>query len=238
MRIAVISDLHGNGTAFEALLCDLRDTAPDLVLHGGDLADGGSAPAEIVDRMRGLGWPGVLGNTDEMLARPASLDEFAAPRPALAGMFDALREMAAYTRDALGEERLAWLRHHPPLLLEDTLALLHATPESLWHAPAPEAEDAALQAPYAPLSRPLVVYGHIHRPFFRRLPGFTLANSGSAGLPYDGDPRAAYLLIDDGRPAIRRVEYDIARETARLRDCGLPHYQWTARMIAAARPLL
>ncbi|PYT16371.1 MAG: metallophosphoesterase, partial [Acidobacteria bacterium] len=77
MRIAIVSDIHGNRTAFEAVLADLRETSPDLILHGGDLADGGASPAEIVDRIRDLGWQGVLGNTDEMHSRPESLDEFA-----------------------------------------------------------------------------------------------------------------------------------------------------------------
>jgi predicted phosphodiesterase len=52
MRIAIVSDIHGNRTAFEAVLVDLRQTAPDLILHGGDLADGGASPVEIVDRIR------------------------------------------------------------------------------------------------------------------------------------------------------------------------------------------
>ena len=66
MRIAILSDIHGNRTAFEAVLKDLRNMAPDLVLHGGDLAGSGSGPAEIVDQIRDLGRQGVLGNTDEI----------------------------------------------------------------------------------------------------------------------------------------------------------------------------
>ncbi len=77
MRIAVVSDIHGNRTAFDAVLADLRETAPDLVFHGGDLADSGASPVEVVDRIRDLGWPTVVGNTDEMLFRPESLTEFA-----------------------------------------------------------------------------------------------------------------------------------------------------------------
>jgi 3',5'-cyclic AMP phosphodiesterase CpdA len=83
MRIAIVSDIHGNRTAFEAVLADLRQTAPDLILHGGDLADNGSSPVEIVDRIRTLGWQGVVGNTDEMLFDPESLARFAAPLPVL-----------------------------------------------------------------------------------------------------------------------------------------------------------
>jgi predicted phosphodiesterase len=73
MRVAVLSDIHGNLTAFQAVLSDLRRVSPDLVLHGGDLSDGGSSPIEILDAIRGLGWAGVMGNTDEMLVRPDSL---------------------------------------------------------------------------------------------------------------------------------------------------------------------
>ena len=81
MRTAIVSDIHGNLTAFDSVLADLRFTAPDLILHGGDLADNGSSPVEIVDIIRSLGWQGVAGNTDEMLATPAAFEAFAAQRP-------------------------------------------------------------------------------------------------------------------------------------------------------------
>jgi predicted phosphodiesterase len=76
LRVAIVSDIHGNLTAFEAVLADLRETAPDLIFHGGDLVHGGSNSGEVVDWIRDLGWPGVLGNTDEMMFRPAALTEF------------------------------------------------------------------------------------------------------------------------------------------------------------------
>jgi 3',5'-cyclic AMP phosphodiesterase CpdA len=102
VRIAIVSDIHGNRTAFEAVLTDLRQTSPDLILHGGDLADSGSSPAEIVDRIRVLGWQGVVGTTDEMLFMPESLNEFAKQSPNLQSLFDTIGEMAAATREALG----------------------------------------------------------------------------------------------------------------------------------------
>src|SRR5947209_18510101 len=95
MRIAIVSDIHGNRTAFEAVLADLREISPDLILHGGDLADGGSSPREIVDRVRDLGWQGVVGNSDEMLFRPESLIEFAGNLPKLQPLFAAIGQMAA-----------------------------------------------------------------------------------------------------------------------------------------------
>src|SRR5580658_6425550 len=116
MRIAVLSDVHGNLTAFEAVLADIRQCSPDLVLHGGDLADGGSSPIEIVDRIRTLGWLGVLGNTDEMLVQPESLEEFASHSSAPPALWEAIRQIASATRQRLGEERLAWLRELPRVI--------------------------------------------------------------------------------------------------------------------------
>src|ERR1700739_4699382 len=135
MRIAILSDIHGNRTAFEAVLADLRQTSPDLILHGGDLADGGAGPGEIVDRIRDLGWRGVAGNTDEMLWRPESLAEFARHSPHLQPLWTAIEEMAAVTREMLGEERLEWLSRLPGMQIEDPVGLVHASPESFWRSP-------------------------------------------------------------------------------------------------------
>jgi len=69
MRLAVISDIHGNLTALEAVIADLKTVEVDLVAHGGDLVANGARPAQVIDIIRELGWPGVCGNTDEMLWR-------------------------------------------------------------------------------------------------------------------------------------------------------------------------
>jgi predicted phosphodiesterase len=234
MRIAVVADIHGNRTAFEAVLADLRLTSPDVVLHGGDLADGGSSPVEIVDAIRDLGWAGVVGNTDEMLARSESLEEFADGLPQMATLFAAIREMAAVTREALGEERLAWMWELPRSLSRGAMTLVHASPESPWRAPGPEASDEELESVYGLVDGPVVVYGHIHRGYMRQVAGKTIVNTGSVGLSYDGDRRASYLLLDDLMPEIRRVEYDVGKELKALSCCGLPHAEWVAKMLRSA----
>jgi predicted phosphodiesterase len=238
MRIAVVSDIHGNRTAFEAVLADLRQTSPDLIVHGGDLPHGGSSPAEIVDQIRDLGWPGVVGNTDEMLFAPESLTNFARQLPNLQTLWTAIEEMASATCEALGAERLAWLRALPRIQLHGPMALVHASPEDLWRAPAPDAPDAELASVYSPLNRPIAIYAHIHRSFVRSVSNLTVVNTGSVSLSYDGDRRAAYLLLDDFTPSIRRVEYDVDRELKALATCGLPHSDWTAKMIETASPQL
>lgn len=236
MRTAIVSDIHGNLTAFEAVMADLRETSPDLILHGGDLGDNGSSPCEVVDRIRDLGWQGVLGNTDEMLFDPESLTSFASGLPHLKSLFDAIGEMAADARDLMGENRLAWLRSLPRTQIHEHFALVHASPQSAWRAPMDSAADSDLESAYGPLARPVVVYGHIHRPYVRRMSGVVVANSGSVGLPHDGDRRASYLLLDNGEPSIRRVEYDFDREVKALRSSGRPHAGWIARILESASP--
>jgi predicted phosphodiesterase len=236
MRIAIVSDIHGNRTAFEAVLEDLRQTSPDLILHGGDLAHGGTSPPDIVDQIRDLGWEGVVGNVDEMLFSPGSLTDFANQAPHLKPLFAVIEEMAAAAREALGEDRLAWLSGLPRTRIQGPIALVHASPASTWLSPAHTASDAELEPVYGPLGQPIAIYGHIHVPFIRNVSGTIVANSGSVGLPYDGDRRAAYLLLDESTPIIRRVEYDVDREIEALSGCGIPHAGWIAKMLDSASP--
>lgn len=232
MRIAIVSDVHGNLAAFEAVLADLRFTSPDLIFHGGDLAHAGSSPAEVIDKIRDLGWPGVLGNTDELLFRPESLAEFGLPQP----LSDAIGEMAAWTREMVGEERLSWLRSLPFKQIHEPVALVHASPTDCWRAPTPEASDEELEKVYSILGQPIAAYAHVHRSYVRTMPKITVANTGSVSLSHDGDPRASYLLLDDRNPSIRRVEYGVDREAKAIESCGIPHANWVASMLRKARP--
>ena len=233
MRIAIVSDIHGNLAAFEAVLADLRETAPDLIFHGGDLATSGANPAEIVDQIRDLGWRGVVGNTDEILWAPQSLNKVANQSPAMRPLFRAIQEIGVAVSEALGEERLSWLRGLPRTQNHGRMTLVHASPQDLWAAPGSHARDEELESVYGPLGQAIAVYGHIHEPYVRNLPGMVVANTGSVSLPYDDDLRASYLLLDDFQPTIRRVEYDIEREVKALSDCGLAHADWIAKLLLA-----
>jgi putative phosphoesterase len=236
VRIAIVSDIHGNLTALEAVVSDIHRRSPDLVLHGGDLVLMGARPDAVVDRVRELGWRGVLGNTDELLWEPRELErqEELAPKltPHLRLMFG---EYASVTREILDEERIEWMRGLPTELRHERLALVHASPGDLWRAPMPSAEDGELAEVYAPLGAELSVYGHIHRPFVRRLDSLVVANSGSVGMPWDGDVRASYLLIDDADATLIRVAYDCQAEAEAIRRSGYPDAARLAAMRLCGR---
>lgn len=103
------------------------------------------------------------------------------------------------------------------------MALVHGSPETAWHAPTPEASDAELQSVYAPLGQPIAVYGHIHRPLHPECFGDDCRQHRQRQPRYDGERRAAYLLLDNLKPAIRRVDYNLDCELKALSGCGLPH---------------
>lgn len=235
MRVAVVSDIHGNRRALQAVLADLRQAAPDLIVHGGDLAFGGTHPSEVIDEVRSLGWPGVLGNTDEVLWTQVRLTEMAVAHLKLASLLGRLREMVAPMCARIGNDRLNWLKTLPAVHVGDGFAVVHASPKDLWRAPMANATDGEVRNTYAGLGVPIVVYGHIHVSHVRQLPGLTVANAGSVSQSYDGDRRAAYALVDGGKVTIRRVEYDVEAEAKELLGSGLPHAEWLSRILLAGR---
>ncbi len=249
MRIAIVSDIHGNRRAFDAVLADLREVAPDLIVHGGDLSSGGAQPAEIIDQIQSLGWPGVCGNTDEMLWAPNRLTEFAATLPQLAAVFRRVHDTIPWTVAKLGEERVRWLEKLPARFVHEALTLVHASPHDCWRAPASNATEEEFRKVYIPLKAKTVVYAHIHIPFIRRFgsagtpagdfssnsDAWTIANTGSVSQSYDGDTRASYLVIDGDRLTTRRVEYDVQAEADDLLKSSVPHAEWMARILLAGK---
>jgi len=235
-RIAVISDIHGNLTALEAVIADLRRQSPDLVFHLGDLAANGYRPAEALDRIRELGWDGVLGNTDEMLWRPDLLSDVAGRAPGRSALRRVLfEEIAPRTAELIGPGRLAWLKNLPTNRRVANISLIHATAADLWHAPSAQAADEEIHAAFDSLGTPIVVYGHIHHAYIRAVGQRTVANTGAVGISYDGDPRASYILVDEGKLQVRRVEYDVEEEVRGLLSSGYPRADWLAKMIRTGR---
>lgn len=196
------------------------------------MAANGSRPAEVIDAIEGLGWPGVRGNTDEMLWRPELGEESLRKHPSRGGLRHVLfNECAPATRELIGDARLDWLKTQPTEWRAEGIAVMHASPGDLWRAPLIDATDAELCAVFGSLQVDTVVYGHIHRAFVRRLEHLVIANSGSVSLSYDGDSRAAYIVYDDGDVAIRRVAYDVEEEIKELKTVGYPRADWLGTML-------
>src|SRR2546430_4660247 len=161
MRVAIVSDIHGNRRALEAVVADLRQIAPDVVVHGGDLAAGGAHPAEIIDQVRSLGWPGVRGNTDEMLWAPQRLAEYAATNPKIAPILAMVQETIHPTLASIGEERLRWLEGLPALYSQPGFSLVHASPDDLWRAPLVQPNNEEIHKNYERLAADITSYRDI-----------------------------------------------------------------------------
>lgn len=213
--IAVISDIHGNLRALQAVLEELDRLGPALVAVGGDLAFGGPQPAECVELIRRRGYPAIRGNTDEWVTDPAR-----APDP-----------ISGWAATHLGDEDRRYLAALPFLWrygqgTSGDLVVLHATPWSISDAVPPDAGPNLARRMFEEAKASAVVYGHIHIAYQRRLDARLLVNSGSVGMPFDGDQRAAFATLSeaDGRwsAEIRRVSYDVDAAIKEARKSGNP----------------
>jgi diadenosine tetraphosphatase ApaH/serine/threonine PP2A family protein phosphatase len=220
MTRGLLYDIHGNLPALEAVLADARDV--DTWVLGGDYALFGAWPSETVERLRELDARWIRGNGERWTA---GADD--APEP----VQGAIERCAAL----LGEALVAELAALPPSLEGDGAHFFHGSPrsdvESFLPEPAPGEEELM-----GDVRSGLLVFGHTHLPFARTGPhGVRLVNPGSAGMPFDGDPRAAYAVISgDGAIEHRRVEYDHRASAAAIRDRIGPAGEQAARRVEQA----
>jgi predicted phosphodiesterase len=202
LRVAIVSDIHGNLVALDAVLADIGEQAVDEVWCGGDIAWGGPRPRDCIARVRDAGWPAVRGNTDVWLTGDPQTVSDAEERRLFA-------ELARAHGITDGDAH--WLLSLPiGYSGPGSLLLVHGTPSSPFEGPMPDA-PAAEFLPYQGRAN-IVVFGHVHRAFVRRLAdGTIVCNAGSVGLPMDGDT-ACYLLVDQDGPdwtlRHRRVRFD------------------------------
>ena len=216
-RLAALSDIHGNAIALEAVLKDVAAERPDAVLIAGDLVVNGPEPALVVDVLRSLPIATTLivqGNTD---IAAADFDYAAAYPWATDGVPDAVQDAAEWAHDALGDERLDWLRCLPAerrwRTEEDTLILAcHASPGSQTSGLDQGLDPNVTLERIARTDARVIVCGHTHVPEIRDLGWKWIVNDGSAGYVFDGEPTASWALIDvegdDVRAQIRRTEFD------------------------------
>lgn len=226
MRVAVISDIHGNLPALEAILEDIAGQQAETVYHLGDLVGYNPFPEEVVARVQELGLPGVVGNYDLAVAAdvPDPVAEFL--NPAITEMGLAIYH---WTRERVGEETRAYLRSLPRRLCLEIngrrLLLTHGSPRHVREYLRPRLTDAELAPVLGEVSEEVLLVGHTHIPLVRQVAGKWLFNPGSVGFPKDGDPRASYALLtveEEVQVEIRRVVYDVERTARALLAAGLP----------------
>lgn len=244
MRVALLSDIHGNATALDAVLADLRIRRYDRMLCLGDAIQGGPQPAGVVARLRALGCPVVMGNADDYLLTGAD----SGAEPADAARRHRLAETRGWSLAQLSEADRAFIAAFPPTVALDLgdgtrLVCAHGSPRSYDDVLLPTATDAAFARLLPRDGRTRYAGGHMHVQFLRQFPdGTFFVNPGSVGFAwrhdqpegqFRADPWAEYALLDaDGGTVgltFRRVPFDVAAYRGVIRGSGTPH---AAHMIA------
>ncbi|WP_435359938.1 metallophosphoesterase family protein [Haloarchaeobius sp. DFWS5] len=208
MKFGVISDIHGNSVALDAVLADMPPV--DGLLCAGDVVGYGPDPAACVETLMERDVPTVMGNHDRAVARDT---DFAFNELAQAGI--------SYTREHLRDRHISWLGHLPDERREcdGYVKLVHGHPDDPDRYTRPHEF-----APNLLRGEAVLILGHTHVQHTEKFDEGIVMNPGSVGQPRDGDPRAAYSVLDMDAGEVEecRVEYDIESVQAAIRDAGLP----------------
>ncbi|MAT99408.1 MAG: hypothetical protein CL608_19890 [Anaerolineaceae bacterium] len=247
MRVAIFSDVHGNLTALEAVLDDIKQQNPDLTLFAGDLCVDGARPAACVERVRAENISAIHGNTDQRLSNQPILDDDV--KAAARRRAQQIEDNDDWTWVQLAPADRTWLsalpfyrRVSPTTNPDDDLLVVHANPQNAEQHiyPAEEKQqelfgevrqpddDLELKKVLGDLRGGIVAFGHLHVPFIRQWKDLTLANISSVSLPLDGDQRAKYGLFTwDGEWEIehRYVSYDVEKELDCLKSVRPPDWE-------------
>lgn len=226
MKLAILSDIHGNEQAFKAVLEDISNINITHIVVLGDISFRGAKPKECLNLVKDLNAKVIKGNADEWIVRGVKQGEV--PEKALSMM----QTEQAWAKSKLSDEDLHYLESLPesleiPLSNQTQLYACHATPNSLFDIIPDQAKnDEFIPFIEANERASYYVYGHIHLPFVRSFSGNKIINTGSVGLPFDGDPRASYVVFNrkdkDVQMQFRRVSYDIEQACTDLDEVGYP----------------
>ena len=210
MPLALVSDIHGNDLALAAVVAELERLGVEQVVCLGDVAQGGSQPAEVLDRLARLGWPVILGNADAFLLEvdPSS------PEPAT----DEQLERRTWTLGQLSDAQLEQIRAFVPTLDVEvdglTLRAFHGSPRSYDDVVLPETPDGVAERLLGGSGVDLLAGGHTHLQWTRYVDGALYVNPGSVSLAYDrfdNEPVpievAEYALVTGGSVEFRRVPW-------------------------------
>jgi putative phosphoesterase len=224
--LALISDVHGNLVALDAVLADLRRREVERIVCLGDVAATGPQPAEAIERIGELGCPVVMGNTDEFLLAPAADGEDDESED-----WRRIVEIDTWCAGRLEQHHRELVREYRPVVELNGIVCYHGTPRSnteQLHADTPAAELGSMLAGY---DGHLFAGGHTHVAMLRRHQQAIVLNPGSVGLPFEaaGDeirnpPWAEYAIVRARDVEFVRVPVDVGAIVAAARD--MPHAAW------------
>jgi len=199
---ALLSDIHGNAPAFDAVLRELARFGIEDGVVLGDVAQGGDHPAAVLDRLAELGWPVILGNADHFLLE--------VPTDANEEISAEQLERRAWSLTQLEERHLEQIRAFHPTYERDGLLAFHGSPRNFEDLLFPETED---DSPWRVEGYDLLAGGHTHVQWTTRVGDAQYVNPGSVGLAvdrYDGRrqmPYAEFALVIDGAVEFRHCGY-------------------------------
>lgn len=223
MQIAIISDIHGNCIALDAVLNDIKQANVDQIVCLGDAVQGGPQPTEVVARLRELGCPVVMGNADDWLLTGTDSGAENIPEERRVRM-DTVR---AWQLTKLSENDLSFIRAFQPTVQikldsERTLLCYHGSPKSFDHVILPHTTDEEVRGYLEPLEKMIYTGGHTHMQFIRHFGRTFHFNPGSVGVAYRHDqpddhfrldPWAEYALLSSrsGNLSLefRRIPFDV-----------------------------
>lgn len=226
MRVAILSDIHGNLPALEAALADLEGLDADLVVVNGDCINRGPANREVIERMWELAQKGrfrfTLGNHDDLVLRWARHD------PSLSELYDdPLFVSTGWAASQLQPEHLEWIAALPyQIYLEELgLRIAHGSPRHYREGYDERLSDTAIAEIVQEYPARTLVGSHTHRPYVRQQGGTLVLNSGAVGSPFNGDPRAQYMLLEISPEQtlweFRQVPYDLEAALRAFHASGL-----------------
>lgn len=239
MRIALISDVHGNLIALDAVLADIETLSVDRIICLGDIALTGPQPRQAIARLRSLGCPVVVGNCDAWMLNPEPGD-----RQDEAGRN--IHDIDLWATDQLAPEDRDYLRSFQPTVAvpldnDSSLLCYHGSLRSFHEPILPDTSHEQLDEMFVGTSARIYAGGHTHQQMLRRHGQSLVVNPGSVGLPFDRVPplppvrnaiwaEYAILTIDGERVSVdlRRVPFELAALRRAARESGMPHADWWA----------